>query len=613
MVRTPLAIALACLSLAAGQAGAQEQKDLFDLSKTTLDKAAAASFASDLVEYALGRAKAVRDFHVLGDYRKLIRVAYQFGPGAPGVAAAHVRIKNGLSPDAPKKEVAAAELMKSLLALAKTPAAGKAQDDRIAARYLYAVGSLIDPQNETCLIETDALQKKWGYVITWENVLSVYRRAVPDGATSAVNGLMVMTASGTTQVGQVARILLTYHNTGVPVLDVKFVRQGGGMMQVAGEEAIRYWGRIQRNVPLPGGTLEISFEDKFSKKDGPSAGAAYAILMRSFSDPFQIDPQFAMTGDISVEGRILQVGGVYAKIRGAAAGRCTRVGIPLLNEAELTDAVVLNGPTSLTEIEVHGMETIEDAIALARTDKDERLQKAATAFAALGALVDKKLKTGDKAATAEIQKTTDAVLALVPRHLSAKLIDAWNNGRLPATLSLGGSLEESQVVFRKYLVTISTKEAPDLADIANESKPTNISNTLKALRDLKPKLHADAQKSTAKLEDMCATIQRFIMARPALEEKEKGIQNLQKKIEDLKMKVDRAKAEGKPVEEVNRLVKRHNQAVEDHKQAVDAYTKAAGERKQTLQRVVELHNDYIAIIRTLTQDPKLLEKLIQGK
>ncbi|HTF57505.1 MAG TPA: S16 family serine protease, partial [Planctomycetota bacterium] len=577
------------------------------------DKEAAAKVAADLVEYAQGRARAARDFHVLGDYRKLIRVAYQLSPEAPGVAAAHVRIKSGLLPEPPKKEVARADLMPALVALAKTPAEGKGRDDRLAARYLYAVGTLIDPQDETCMVQSDALQKKWGFVIAWDKILAVYRRVVPDGHTAAINGLMVMTASGTTQVGAVSRILLTYRATGVAVLDVRFVREGGSMMQVAGEEAVRYWGRIQRNVPLPGGTLEISFEDKFSKKDGPSAGAAYAILMRSFSDPFQIDPAFAMTGDISVEGRILQVGGVYAKIRGAAAGQCTRVGIPLLNEAELTDSLVLNGPSTLTEIEVFGMETIEDAVALARTDKDDRLQKAAAAFAGLRPLVEKKVKTSDKAATAEIQKITDAVLALAPRHLSAKLIDAWNNMRLPATLSLGGSLEESQVVFRKYLVTISTKETPDLADIANESKPTNISNTLRALRELKPKLHPDAQKSSAKLEDLCTTIQRFIQARPGLEEKEKGIETFKKKIEDLKLKIERAKAENKPVDEVNRLVKRHNQAVEDQKQAVDAYNKSVTERNQTLQRVVELHNEYIAILRTLTQDPKLLEKLIQGK
>jgi hypothetical protein len=613
MGRTPLLIALSGLILAAAGPGAQELADIFDPARTTLDKGAAAQVAADLVEYALARAKAVPDYHVLGDYRKLVRVAYQLSPETTSVAGAHVRIKNGLAPEPPKKEVARDDLMNALLALARKPGEGKSKDDRLAARYLYAVGSLIDPQNQTCLIESDALQKKGGAAIPWDKVLAVYRRVVPDGHTCAVNGLMIMTASGTTQVGQVSRILLTYRNTGVPTLDVKFVREGGAMMQVAGEEAFRYWGRIQRNVPLPGGILEISFEEKFTRKDGPSAGAAYAILMRSFSDPFQIDPAFAMTGDISVEGRILQVGGVFAKIRGAVAGRCTRVGIPLPNEGELTDALVLNGPATLAEIEVHGMETIEDAVALARADKDERLQKAAATFAGLRPLVEKKLKTSDKGVTAEIQKLTDAVLALAPRHLSAKLLDAWNNGRLPPTLSLGGSLEEAQIVFRKYLVTISTKEAPDLADIANESKPTNINNALRMLRELKPKLHADAQKSAAKLEDICTTIQRFIQARPGLEEKEKGIQALVKKIEDLKLKVDRAKAEGKPVEEVNRLVKRHNQAVEDHKQAVDAYNKAATERKQILQRVVELHNDYISILRTLTQDPKLLEKLLTGK
>jgi hypothetical protein len=473
---------------------------------------------------------------------------------------------------------------------------------------------MIDPQDNTCLVQMEMAEKRAPGDIAWDTALTVYRRVVPDGHTSSIYGLVVMTAGGTTQVGQVSRILLTYRSQARPTLDVKFLREGGGTMVVSMEEAIRYWDRLRKSVPLPTGTIEISFEDKFTKKDGPSAGAAYTVLMRSFSDPFQIDPAFAMTGDVSVEGRILQVGGVFAKARGALLGKCARVGIPLANEGELTDGVVLNGPATLAEIEVYGMETIEHAVALARADKDENVARVSALFAGLLPLVQKKLQPpGSKEKSAEIQQITARILEIAPRHLSAKLIDAWNNGKLPPTLSLAASLDESANVLNKYLVTISSKGAPNLGDIANETKPAGIIATLKTLRDMKPRLHADALKSSQKLEEVCTTIHKFILAGPDLEERQKRIESCQKQIDDLRFKIDKAKAENQPVDTINRLVKQHNDALGDQRKAIDSYSKAAGDRKDVFQKVVTTYNEYTVQIRALTQDPLLLEKLIHGK
>lgn len=594
------------LGLAVNAAAAQEDADPFKLSNTSFEKAAARKFAADLVQYAQEKCKSAPDFHIVGNYRKLIRIAYQLAPEDEGVLAAHARIKKGIPPDAPKRQVAPETLMKDLMPLAKAAKSGSSPDDLTAAKYLYAVGLMIDPSSDICVVNAGKQE------LPWSKSLDSYRLMVPDGLTSSINGLVVMT-NNSTQVGQTSRILLTYRSSNSTTLSVKFLREGGGMMVVSMDEAIRYWERLRKNISLPGGTIEISFEDKFTKKDGPSAGAAYTVLMRSFSDPFKIDPAFAMTGDISVEGRILKIGGVYAKIRGALQGKCARASIPQSNEGELTDAILLNGPTTLAEIEVFGIEMIEDAVALARTDKNENLLKASTLFARLLPLVKKRIESKDPQKSAEIEQITTEILACAPRHLSAKLLQAWNGGGLPPTLSLGSSLEEPAHLFFKYLITISAKGNPSLSVIADEQSSSRISGTLRELKELKPKLHPDSKKTTQKLEEICGTISRYIGMRFDVEEKEKRIETCQKRVTDLNFKIDKARANRESNEAINRMVKQYNDAVEEQKNAVDRHAKAAQERNEVMQKVAQSYNDYTSMMKELTQDPAVLEKLIHGK
>jgi hypothetical protein len=68
-------------------ASAQDQTEMFNLSKTCLDKAAARRLAEDLVEYAQGCCKASPEFAVIGEYRKIVRVAYQLAPESPSWSA----------------------------------------------------------------------------------------------------------------------------------------------------------------------------------------------------------------------------------------------------------------------------------------------------------------------------------------------------------------------------------------------------------------------------------------------------------------------------------------------------------------------------------------------
>ena len=592
-------------------AAAQESHECFDLAKTSLDKGAAAGLGGHLAGYAQALARETPEYAVIGNYRKLVRVAYQLAPDDPTVAAAHARIKAAQAPEAPKQNISKEDLVSAIEATLTKLKTGKGKDDWNASRFICAIGLLIEPRNELCLVEMERLRR--GGEIPWDRVLGVYRRPVADGSTHSVNGLTVASVEGT-EVGQVARIVLTFRAGATSILNVKLLREEASQLTTSAEEAIRYWERIRKHQPLPGGLLEISFEDKFSKKDGPSAGAAFAVLLRSFSDPFTIDSFMSMTGDVAVDGRVLPVGGIFAKVRGAALGGCTRVGIPTANEADLVDGLILYGPATLGEIEILGIDSMDDAVAFARSDRDERSTKVSADFMALRALIDKRVKGNtDPALAAAIQKSVSEIAAASPRHISAKLLDAWINRKLPTTLSLATSLDESHDLFYGYLSAIRKEDEVSFKDISHEAKTTAINETVRKLRDLMPKLHADAQKSAQKLLGACSAIQAFIRKRDEVEAKEKKVKELDKDISDLRLKIDRAKAENRSVDEINRLVKKHNARVEEYKGANDQLTKTIEERQKMFQKVVELYNEYVAMVRMLTQDAKLLEKLQHGK
>lgn len=68
--------------------------------------------------------------------------------------------------------------------------------------------------------------------------------------------------------------------------------------------------------------------------DGPSAGAAIAVAVLSAARGDEIDNRVAITGELSVHGRIKPVGGVAAKVSAAAEAGVTRVLIPAENWQE---------------------------------------------------------------------------------------------------------------------------------------------------------------------------------------------------------------------------------------------------------------------------------------
>jgi len=72
-------------------------------------------------------------------------------------------------------------------------------------------------------------------------------------------------------------------------------------------------------------------------KDGPSAGIAMATSIASYLTGLKVDPEVAMTGEITLTGQVLPIGGVKEKVLGAKRAGIKKVLLPRRNEIDLDD------------------------------------------------------------------------------------------------------------------------------------------------------------------------------------------------------------------------------------------------------------------------------------
>ena len=107
-------------------------------------------------------------------------------------------------------------------------------------------------------------------------------------------------------------------------------------------------------------------------KDGPSAGIAMASAMVSALSQRPVRHDIAMTGEITLSGRVLPIGGLKEKVLGAVRAGITHIVIPRENELDLDDL-----PKEVRDkIEVTAVDTLTEALAVTLRDtfvRDGRL------------------------------------------------------------------------------------------------------------------------------------------------------------------------------------------------------------------------------------------------
>jgi len=96
-------------------------------------------------------------------------------------------------------------------------------------------------------------------------------------------------------------------------------------------------------------------------KDGPSAGVAMFVSIMSLLSGRKVRSDIAMTGEISLRGLVMPVGGIKEKTLAALRAGITTVALPARNRKDLEDIP----ESARTQLEFVWLETVEDALAVA--------------------------------------------------------------------------------------------------------------------------------------------------------------------------------------------------------------------------------------------------------
>jgi ATP-dependent Lon protease len=105
---------------------------------------------------------------------------------------------------------------------------------------------------------------------------------------------------------------------------VSFLRSRSGELGLPDD----YFAKHDIHIHLPAGA---------TPKDGPSAGIALATSIASMLTGIKVDANLAMTGEITLTGQVLPIGGLKEKVLGAKRSGITKVLLPRRNEMDLDD------------------------------------------------------------------------------------------------------------------------------------------------------------------------------------------------------------------------------------------------------------------------------------
>lgn len=141
---------------------------------------------------------------------------------------------------------------------------------------------------------------------TGGDILFIEARAMPG------SGKLILTGQLGDVMKESAQAALTY------------IRSIASDLRVAAD----YFKKHDIHIHVPAGAVP---------KDGPSAGVAMAVALASMATKRPVDPDVAMTGEITLTGQVLPVGGIKEKVLAARRADIRRVILPDRNEADVSE------------------------------------------------------------------------------------------------------------------------------------------------------------------------------------------------------------------------------------------------------------------------------------
>jgi ATP-dependent Lon protease len=115
--------------------------------------------------------------------------------------------------------------------------------------------------------------------------------------------------------------------------------------------------------------VHIHVPEGATPKDGPSAGVAMCTALVSALTKIPVKASVAMTGEITLRGEVLPIGGLKEKLLAAHRGGIETVIIPLENERDLTEI-----PKNIKQhLHVHPVRWIDEVLDIALTERPQRI------------------------------------------------------------------------------------------------------------------------------------------------------------------------------------------------------------------------------------------------
>ena len=152
--------------------------------------------------------------------------------------------------------------------------------------------------------------------------------------------------------------------------------QLGDVMKESGRAALSYakanWERLGiSQEALEGREVHIHVPAGAVPKDGPSAGITMATALVSAVSGNKVRHDVSMTGELTLTGRVLPIGGIKEKVLGAVRAGIKEIIVPVENEADLEDI-----PEDVrSKIVFHLAENLDDVIQVALVRNGHRPSK----------------------------------------------------------------------------------------------------------------------------------------------------------------------------------------------------------------------------------------------